>query len=175
MPLNLLLANIKSNAMNEMVIAIEKVIEEQSNHLADVLTKSAANIAEHKIEAENKLNKLRQEELEKSQIADCMLNHTIKGCCGTAISFLETFIELQDLDKPVQNIEFVSNTINQLRQAITYFHNRQVFLDLMHNSYQSVKIECNLESIFEKLVSNQIIVHYDLIISKNILIDEIIF
>jgi len=73
--------------------------------------------------------------------ADKRLNHVIKGRCGSAINAISTFRHLLEpfLNKPLppEMEEMLLTPMSHLREAVEWFHRRQVFVQLERGQYVS--------------------------------------
>ena len=85
--------------------------------------------------------------------ADSRLNHIIKGCCGSAISAIDTFSQLlgpylkEELPPEVAGL--LVAPIAKLREAIDWCQRRQVFVDLEERRYVSSRTPVDINPLLE--------------------------
>ena len=82
-----------------------------------------------------------------NRAADSRLNHVIKGLCGSASGLISTAL----LDK-TQAHSLSEHAILQLNEAVDWCHQRQLFIQLEMGSYTSLKVDCAVGKLLERVI-----------------------
>ena len=82
-----------------------------------------------------------------NRAADSRLNHVIKGLCGSASGLISTAL----VDESQARL-LSEHAILQLNEAVEWCHQRQLFIQLETGSYKSLKVDCAVGKLLERLV-----------------------